>query len=676
MNLRQIPASVERWLPFLRGRRRLPLLVAAAVGAVVVLAAVVRIVSLADNPPGFFCDEASFGFNAYSILQSGEDEHGVRLPLFFRAFGEYKFGLFIYSQVPLIAALGLTEFAVRLTSAIYGTLTVLAVFLLGWALFRHRGVGLAAAFFLAIMPWHIHFSRIGMEIVTFPFFLAVGLCLFLLSVRRPRWWPVAGVVLGLTLYSYRAAWVVLPPLGILLAVLYWRELLRARRWALFSLGLFVIIAIPTIMHLTGGETDRAQDVSIFNQGESAWDTAQTFFDNYRTYFTRSYLFDRADEDAVTRHYLPGYGNLYYIQIPFLLIGVVGLLWPPRREKLIPLVLLLLYPVPGAITVDSPISSRAFIGSLVFALITGYGLFLAADGLLKWKWRVRASPVTLGAAATAVLLAAVAAIALNNFASYLQRYHQEYPKLSAGYWGWQAGPKEIIEYFQSVEDDYDQFILDGAFNAPSIFYRFYTRDECGPLECIIGGTDKYRAGARQLFALRPESMPPEYRYVTRQEITYPDDTLAFSIVEIEGRASPTPTPEASEEEEGEEEVSVPSSAAERDHERRAELMIITAALSEYQKENGSFPSTGGNLQGACSYPDIDRLCIFSDELGVDTLIDPRGDAHKYGYFYESDGTSFTLYATFELQPPPDEVCADVPLGLADKPNLVCVHRESP
>lgn len=676
MNLALVGSSAKRRLALLRGPLRRHLLLAAAVVAVLALAAVVRVVSLADNPRGFFCDEASVGFNAYSILHSGKDEWGVRLPLFFRAFGEYKLGLFIYSEVPFIAALGLTELAVRLTSAVYGTLTVLALFLLGWALFRHRGAGLASAFFLAIMPWHIHFSRTGFgEIVVFPFFLAVGLCLFLLGARQPRYWPAAAVVLGLTLYSYRAAWVVLPPLLILLVILYSRELFRARRWALLSLGLFAVIAIPLIMHLTSGETDRAQEVDIFGRGESARDTAETFVRQYRTYFSQDFLFDRADDSDVTRHYLPGYGNLYYIQIPFLLLGLLGLLWPPRREKVILLLLLLLYPVPGAITINSPVSGRAFLGSLVFALITGYGLFLAADGLSKWRWRVRGSPWPLGAAAATVLVAAVAAVALNNFASYLERYHQEYPKLSAGYYGWQWGPKEIIEYFELVQDDYDQFIMDGGFNAPGIFYRFYTRDRCGPPRCIIGSTDKYTPGGttRQLFALRPESLLPDYEYVTRRELMYPDDTLAFSIVEIKGRATPMPTSEASEKDE---EVPVPSSAAERDQERRAELMVITSALIEYQKETGSFPSTSGNLQGACSYPGMDQLCMFSEKLGLDTLVDPRGDAHQFGYFYESNGNSFTLYATFETEPLPQEACASAPTGLASRPNLVCVRMGNP
>jgi hypothetical protein len=227
----------------------------------------------------------------------------------------------------------------------------------------------------------------------------------------------------------------------------------------------------------------------------------------------------------------------------------------------------------------------------------------------------------------------------------------------------------------VQDDYDQFVMDGAFNAPGIFYQFYTRDTCRPPRCIIGNTDKYAPGGntRQLFAMRPESLVPGYEYVTRRQLMYPDGTLAFAIVEIKGRATPMPTPEASAKDK---EVPVPSSAAERDQERRAELMVITSALIEYQKETGSFPSTGGNLQGACSYPGMDKLCMFSEKLGLDTLVDPRGDAHQYGYFYESNGNSFTLYATFETEPLPQEACASTPSGLASLPNLVCVRMGNP
>ena len=92
---------------FAPGRRASLLLLA----GIVVLAGFLRVHRLGDLPPGFFCDEAGLGYNAYSILETGRDENGVFLPLFVWSFDtSYKNPVFIYSGVLPVAALGLSEF--------------------------------------------------------------------------------------------------------------------------------------------------------------------------------------------------------------------------------------------------------------------------------------------------------------------------------------------------------------------------------------------------------------------------------------------------------------------------------------------------------------------------------------------------------------------------------------
>ena len=510
-------------------RWAVPLLLA----AIVALGASVRIVGISDNPPGFFTDEASVGYNAYMVLKHGKDEHGEGWPVLFEAFGEYKLPVYIYSVVPFVAALGLSEFAVRFTSALYGTLTVVSAFLLASALFRQRSVGLAAALFLATTPWHIHYSRTGFgELVTFPAFLTLGLYLFLLSARGRKLWLATAVVFGLTLYTYRSAWIVLPPLLALLMVLYRREIYRDWRVALGSLNVVVIMAIPILVHLLGGSGDRSQEVSILNLNQGAWETFKTFAAQYRSYFSIGFLFDHGDDGAITRHYLPGFGQLYYLQLPFMVLGLLGLLIRPNREKAIVLALLVLYPLPGALSDASPISSRTILGPVVFSLLAGYGLMLAVNGLGRVYH-------PYGKAAAAVSLVVVLALAFASLASYLDRYHSTYPLVSAGYWGWQAGPKEIVEYFVSVEDGYDQLIMDGEFNAPWMFLRFYAPNACS--KCVTGSAQLYDPARKQLFALKPKNIPPDYTYRAMHSITYPNGEPAFAVVEITGRSNrPPPT----------------------------------------------------------------------------------------------------------------------------------------
>jgi 4-amino-4-deoxy-L-arabinose transferase-like glycosyltransferase len=160
-----------------------------AVGGLFFLALAVRLWDVTDNPRGFFTDEASLGVNAHLILTTGRDEHGEFLPVLFRSFDEYKLPFAVYFDLPFVAVFGRTELGVRASVAVLGALTVVSTYLLGRKLFRRELPAVAAAAFLAIMPWHIHYSRTGFgELISFPLILTLALWLFLreMGPRRPH----------------------------------------------------------------------------------------------------------------------------------------------------------------------------------------------------------------------------------------------------------------------------------------------------------------------------------------------------------------------------------------------------------------------------------------------------------------------------------------------------------
>ncbi len=501
---------------------RLPLF---ALGAILLLGAVLRIYNVGDNPYGFFADEASFGYNAYTIVHYGTDEHGVRFPFLFRAFGDYKLPVFTYALVPFVAVFGLTETAVRLTSATFGIATIGAIYLLARLMFRSEGAGLLAALVLAVEPWHVHYSRTGFEFISYPLFLIVGLLLFLQGRERPRLWPVAAAALGLTFYAYRAAWVFVPLLLPALALLYWQDLRRHWRLAALSAAVFLVLLLPLGAHLLFGPGDRIREVAVLGaeqrRDRSVWET-------YEAYFGVSFLFERGDNGPITRHYLPGHGQLYWLQAPFLLLGLIAIARQPSKERLLLALALAVYPIGGVLTDTNPISSRTIHGSLLLALLTTVGLVTAVGAL-------RRLPTAWARPAVATFAALLVLIGGFQVAGYLRRYHGEYPRLSAGYWGWQWGPEAIMPYFVRVQGEYDDLILDGEFNAPYIFFRFYAPDDCA--KCRIGDADAYDPRRRQLFALRPQHLGPPYQYAVKETLHYPDGEVAFRIVEITGRTAP-------------------------------------------------------------------------------------------------------------------------------------------
>ena len=107
---------------------------------IVFLAFFSRFVGLSGLPPALNRDEAGIGYNAYSLIQTGRDEHGQRLPLAFQSIGDYKMPLYIYAATIPVSLFGLNDFSIRFWSALAGVVSVITVYYLVRELFHSRSV--------------------------------------------------------------------------------------------------------------------------------------------------------------------------------------------------------------------------------------------------------------------------------------------------------------------------------------------------------------------------------------------------------------------------------------------------------------------------------------------------------------------------------------------------------
>ena len=170
---------------------------------IVGVAAFLRFSQIGTLPPGLFPDEA---MNGNDGLQSIETGH---FRVFYPQNGGRE-GLFLNIQAGFVYLFGNEAWVLRLPSAIFGALTVLALYFLARKLFS-PAVGLLASFFLATSFWHIMFSRIGLRAVSSGFFLSWAAYLLLDGLDRARegracrgrmiW---AGAVYGLGFHTYIA----------------------------------------------------------------------------------------------------------------------------------------------------------------------------------------------------------------------------------------------------------------------------------------------------------------------------------------------------------------------------------------------------------------------------------------------------------------------------------------
>ncbi len=208
------------------------------------VAAALRLPELTVTPPGLHYDEAANGILAGDISQRGER------PVFIASYTG-KEVLFFYLAAGVMKFAGESVFALRLTAAYLGLLTVAATYWLGRMLLNDRRLALLAAGLLAVSFWHVLFSRLGFRAISQPLLQALTIGALFAGLRQSTWrrsWPwllLAGVALGLTAYTYLAArfFPIALLLGLLPLLLGSQEVrLRLRQLAIFLFAGAVILA--------------------------------------------------------------------------------------------------------------------------------------------------------------------------------------------------------------------------------------------------------------------------------------------------------------------------------------------------------------------------------------------------------------------------------------------------
>jgi len=176
---------------------------------IIFLAFFLRIYKIGTFPP-LYSDEAAYGYNSYSILKTAKDEYGNSFPLTFKSFGDYKPPLTAWVTIPSILIFGLSDFAVRLPSALAGTITVAFVYLLSFEIFRaqkkknpfNNYLPAVSALLLTISPWHIHFSRSSMLVGLEMMFISGGLLFFLKGFENKKYLIASSVFFVSAIYTY------------------------------------------------------------------------------------------------------------------------------------------------------------------------------------------------------------------------------------------------------------------------------------------------------------------------------------------------------------------------------------------------------------------------------------------------------------------------------------------
>lgn len=453
---------------------------------IAILAIVLRLWQLGQNPPSLNWDEVSIGYNAYSILNTGKDEYGNFLPLIFRSMDDYKQPIYVYLTVASEKIFGLTPFAVRFPSALLGILSVLIFYFLVKELSENKKISLLSSFLLAILPWHVQFSRTAIEANVGLFFVILGLLFFSKSLKDKSWLlPFSAISLVFSMFTYLSFRVVVPLVGLIFLIAFYKKIKKGLSLYMGMVIIFLAFSfLFSDIFFQNGLT-RVKGSNVFEhfpekyvqaRGEMAYDAKlkinilrKVFHDSqiltsgelvlrgYFTHFSPDFLFFYLDQK---HHHAPNVGLLYIWMMPFIPLGIYDLFTKNRKLAIILILWLLASPVPASITWDIPHAIRAVAMIIPLMILTSFGII--------YFFHLIGQKVFL----KIISLAFLCFIVVFNGVYFIHQYSIHLPHEKSNIWVF--GREKLTKYLEANKAKYDKIIISTRLEWPYIFILFYSK----------------------------------------------------------------------------------------------------------------------------------------------------------------------------------------------------------
>lgn len=502
------------------------------------LALGLRLWRIDSLPPGFHFDEAFEGLEAWRILRD---------PTYRPLFLPGNFGVLPLNVYANALMFGLFELAggapgptaMRVTAALVGLLTVGTVYLLASELRALDGpqsrltiaFPLLAAVTLAVMRWHIHFSRMGIEPILTPLLWAAATWLLLRGWRTGHALHYAGggALVGLAMYAYQAAWVIpLLAAGTGLTLLFTnRETgdsrLEAERgqspvsnlqspisspqsqpvWGLFIAALAAGLTFAPLGWYFWQHPDqfllRPAQIAVVGEGAAAETTSV-----WATTGATAKMFGPfgAPGDQDPRRNLPGAPALSpWLALPFYLglaLAVARLRRPAFAILPIGLFGLLL---PGVLSEYAPHFHRIVGASAPVALLCAAGL--------DWLWRARRGPLPQWG-----LRALVIGLLLLGGVTEARNYFVRWAALPDLYYAFDVGLWQIGERIAALPPDAAVYLTPRPADHPTLAFALQAQHGGAPAPVSFDG--------RHIFPLTtaPNPQPAYYVVIEHEDFRTP------------------------------------------------------------------------------------------------------------------------------------------------------------
>ncbi len=429
----------------------------------------VRVVGISNFPAGINQDEASTGYDAFSILTTGHDRMGNTYPVQLEGWGNGQYALYNYLTQPFISLFGLNTFSVRIVNAIASILTLL-IFYLIFRTYSDKNKALIALFFLVINPWSIMASRWGFDGNLFPVILLTGVYfLFKAIYNTPKFFPLAFFFFALCLYTYATSYIYIPLFLLFILIYLYKNKLLNVKFSVVSFVVFFIIALPIVLNvlinyfdlneivfynITIPKLNDSRTTQVFNLFSP--DFALNLIKNTVRFSMVVFL----QTDNTIYNAIPSFGYSYLISLPFFVAGIFSVVKNKFYKTNFVYTVFLLWLISASlfgITIHSNVNrlNIIFFPIIFFTII---GFFETEKWIAKeYKNNFRG------------LLMSIYIIFFLFFTGYYFTFFNEQIKKNFSF-----GLGDAIQYADKINTKGTIHIADGTVNMPYIYVCFFNK----------------------------------------------------------------------------------------------------------------------------------------------------------------------------------------------------------
>lgn len=453
------------------------------------LATFLRFYRLSEIPNGLYQDETAIGYNAYSIIQTGRDEHGEFMPLYFKSFGDWKLPVYIYLDTIPIKIFGLNEFAVRFLSALFGVLTVVALYFFVKKLTDDKFLAFASSFLLAINPWHLHYSRAAFEVSIALFLFLFGSLFLINSFSNKKFGSFFMGTLSfiIALYCYNLTRLLSPFLFILILV-FFKDKLKTIKKEEIILTIIPSLVLMLPFLLTFFQTagfNSSKGTLIFSSAQviapliefksyliflspifskvffnMPFLTAWKFLENVAGYLSVNFFFVQGSVHG--NHGIGNVGQFYLFELPFMLTAIFSILKNKIKWGIFLLLFTFSVVLVASLTREVPHATRSFFLTAPLEIFSAFGLIT----LLKQIKNIKNVNIRT------IILGLLSVVILYNIIYYFTSYYVRFPILYTK--AWRSEDKDLSLYIKKNESNFNKIIFDEKAGFIYSSFLFYTK----------------------------------------------------------------------------------------------------------------------------------------------------------------------------------------------------------